>query len=275
VAGRVVAGAGRRGHRLQPAAADFAGVFRQLGLERRLRHVPGDVRDPAALAGIVRETMPAYVFHLAAQPIVRTSYAQPMETYATNVMGTVHLLEAVGRPAAPVRCRGDQRQVLREPRARAGLSRRGSARRARSLQLKQGCAERSSAPSGRLLLFGPASPVKLASARAGNVVAGRLGGGPHCPRASGRWQRGEPSPWRNRSAARPWQHVLEPLSGYSGWRLPGPPELAPGGSRPPAAAYRNFGPPAGLDPPVEALVRRSSGAGPGDLEDSQRLAGGA
>jgi CDP-glucose 4,6-dehydratase len=244
-------------------------LFRQLGLERRLRHVPGDVRDPAALAGIVRETRPAYVFHLAAQPIVRTSYAQPVETYATNVMGTVHLLEAVrqaGGPCAVVVVTSDKCYENRE---------RGQACREEDplgghdpYSSSKGCAELVASAYRRSFFSGPDSPVQLASARAGNVV----GGGdwavdrivPDCIRAL---QRGEPIAVRNRSAARPWQHVLEPLSGYL-WlgACLARPELAPGGSRPPAAAF-NFGPPPASIRPVEALVEEILRHWPGRWED--------
>jgi len=80
-------------------------LFDQLGLGTRLHHLIGDVRDLRAVRQAIDEARPDYVFHLAAQPLVRLSYAQPVETYATNVMGTVNLLEAVrlaGRPCAVV-----------------------------------------------------------------------------------------------------------------------------------------------------------------------------
>ena len=70
-------------------------LFEQLGLASRLRHVVGDVRDLAAVLRVMEETKPDFVFHLAAQPLVRLSYEQPVETYATNVMGTVNVLEAL------------------------------------------------------------------------------------------------------------------------------------------------------------------------------------
>ena len=92
-------GAEVTGYSLNPPTSPS--LFVQLGLADRMRHIHGDVRDQAELAQTVRETMPSFVFHLAAQPIVRTSYAQPVETYATNVMGTVNLLEAVRQAAKP------------------------------------------------------------------------------------------------------------------------------------------------------------------------------
>ncbi len=76
-------------------------LFEQLELPRRMRHVVGDVRDLAALEATIREAKPDFIFHLAAQPLVRLSYREPVETYTTNVMGTVHLLDAVRRVAQP------------------------------------------------------------------------------------------------------------------------------------------------------------------------------
>jgi CDP-glucose 4,6-dehydratase len=80
-------------------------LFDQLGLGTRLHHLIGDVRDLRAVHQAIDEARLDYVFHLAAQPLVRLSYAQPVETYATNVMGTVNVLEAVrlaGRPCTMV-----------------------------------------------------------------------------------------------------------------------------------------------------------------------------
>jgi CDP-glucose 4,6-dehydratase len=76
-------------------------LFDQLGLGTRLHHLIGDVRDLRAVHQAIDEARPDYIFHLAAQPLVRLSYAQPVETYATNVMGTVNVLEAVRLAARP------------------------------------------------------------------------------------------------------------------------------------------------------------------------------
>ena len=69
-------------------------LFDQLGLARRLRHVQSDVRDAAKVADAVSESRPDFIFHLAAQSLVRESYEQPVDTFATNVMGTINVLEA-------------------------------------------------------------------------------------------------------------------------------------------------------------------------------------
>src|SRR5687768_12029974 len=76
-------------------------LFDQLQLENRMRHVVGDVRDFSLVQKAVREIAPDFIFHLAAQPLVRLSYSRPVETYATNVMGTVNVLESVRLAGIP------------------------------------------------------------------------------------------------------------------------------------------------------------------------------
>lgn len=191
-------------------------LFDQLGLAGRLRHVVGDVRDLVAVSKVFQETNPDCVFHLAAQPLVRLSYEQPVETYATNVMGTVNVLEAVRLSARPCvvvaittdKCYENKEWVhsYREEDAMGGYDPYSSSK---------GAAELVISSYRRSYFSSPDSPVKLASARAGNVI----GGGdwaidrivPDCIRSL---QRGEAIPVRNKIATRPWQHVLEPLSGY-------------------------------------------------------------
>jgi CDP-glucose 4,6-dehydratase len=244
-------------------------LFVQLSLAGRLHHLLGDVRDQVALARAVQETKPTCIFHLAAQPIVRTSYAQPVETYATNVMGTVNLLEAVrqaDRPCVVVvittdKCYENREWVhsYRENDSLGGHDPYSSSK---------GCCELVVSAYRHSFFSAPNSPVRLASARAGNVV----GGGdwaadrivPDCIRAL---QRGEPIAVRNRHATRPWQHVLEPLSGYLwlGACLTRP-ELAPGGSRPPATAF-NFGPAITANRSVAGLVEEILRHWPGRWED--------
>lgn len=191
-------------------------LFAQLGLASRLRHIEGDVRDLAAVRRVVEETAPDFVFHLAAQPLVRLSYEQPVETYATNVMGTVNVLEAVRLAARPCvvvaittdKCYENKEWVhsYREEDPMGGYDPYSSSK---------GAAELVIASYRKSYFSASDSPVKLASVRAGNVI----GGGdwaldrivPDCIRAL---QRGDPIPVRNKIATRPWQHVLEPLSGY-------------------------------------------------------------
>ncbi|MDD5139081.1 MAG: CDP-glucose 4,6-dehydratase [Verrucomicrobiales bacterium] len=189
-------------------------IFSQLGLEKEIEHEIGDVRDFAVVKKSIVRTKPDFVFHLAAQPLVRLSYEQPLETYATNVMGTAHVLEALrslAKPCAAVlvttdKCYENREQdyAYTEEDHLGGHDPYSSSKGAAEIVIS----------AYRRSFFGK-SPVRIASARAGNVI----GGGdwaldrivPDCIRAL---QRGETIPVRNPSATRPWQHVLEPLSGY-------------------------------------------------------------
>src|SRR6202012_3381766 len=85
------------------APATDPSLFELARVDELVRHREGDVRDLAALADVVAEARPEVIFHLAAQPLVRRSYREPVETFATNVMGTVHVLEAI-RATSSVRC---------------------------------------------------------------------------------------------------------------------------------------------------------------------------
>lgn len=181
--------------------------------------IEGDIRDYAALAAMFKKYQPEIVIHMAAQALVRYSYVNPVETYATNVMGTVHLLEAA-RQATSVRaivnvtsdkCYENREWVwgYRENEAMGGYDPYSSSK---------GCAELV-ASAYRNSFFNPQDYAKhgvaLASVRAGNVI----GGGdwaedrliPDIMRAI---TQGKPVNIRNPHAIRPWQHVLEPLSGY-------------------------------------------------------------
>ena len=244
-------------------------LFGQLGLENRLRHIPGDVRDLATLAKVVRDAQPEFVFHLAAQPIVRTSYAQPVETYTTNVMGTVNLLEAVRQADCPCfvvvittdKCYENREWVYsyREEDALGGYDPYSSSK---------GCAELVVSAYRRSFFSAPDSPVRLASARAGNVVGGGDWAADRIvPDSIRALQRGEPIVVRNKHATRPWQHVLEPLSGYL-WlgACLAHPELAPGSSQPPATSF-NFGPAISANRSVASLVEEILRHWPGHWED--------
>lgn len=178
-----------------------------------------DVRDAGCLARIMNEAKPEIVIHMAAQPLVRDSYQIPVETYSTNVMGTVHLLEAVrGCPSVRSvinvttdKCYENREWVwgYRETEPMGGYDPYSSSK---------GCSELVTA-AYRTSYFHQKDykvhGVALASARAGNVI----GGGdwatdrliPDCIAAL---LKGEPVKIRNPKAIRPWQHVLEPLSGY-------------------------------------------------------------
>lgn len=182
-------------------------------LAERLHSTLGDVRDAEHVRRALDEAAPEVVFHLAAQPLVRRSYREPVETFATNIIGTAHVLEAV-RHTRSVRAvvvvtsdkcydnREDGR-AYREDDALGGGD---------PYSASKACAELVTAAYRRSFLEGR---VGVATGRAGNVIGGgdwaddRLV--PDAVRAFGR---GERLAVRHAAAQRPWQHVLEPLAGY-------------------------------------------------------------
>ena len=191
-------------------------LFNQLGLATRLRDLRGDVRDLPAVQNALKVARPDFVFHLAAQPLVLLSYAQPVETYATNVMGTVNVLEAVRLAEAPCTVVVVTTDKCYENNGRLHDYREGEPMGGHDpYSSSKGAVELIVSAYRRSYFSSPNSVVRLASARAGNVI----GGGdwaldrivPDCIRSL---QRGEVIPVRHPRATRPWQHVLEPLSGY-------------------------------------------------------------
>ena len=210
-------GADVTGYALPPPTSPS--LFALAGVKDRVRHLEGDVRDESTLARAMREARPEIVVHLAAQSIVRVSYEEPVATFATNVMGTVNLLEAVrrwGRARAVVcvtsdKCyeNVDSGEPCREPDPLGGHDPYSSSK---------ACAEfvvssyrRSYFRADQIDRHG----VGLASARAGNVIGGgdwakdRL-----VPDLMRGFAAGARPAVRFPSAVRPWQHVLEPLEGY-------------------------------------------------------------
>ncbi|MHB1493982.1 MAG: CDP-glucose 4,6-dehydratase [Acidithiobacillus sp.] len=210
-------GAQLNGFALQPPTNPS--LFEVAAVERGMRSTIGDIRHAEALTHAVATAQPEIVFHLAAQPLVRYSYAQPVETFASNVMGTVHLLEAVRRtPSVRAvvivtsdKCYENQEWPwgYREIDPMGGYDPYSSSK---------GCAELVVA-AYRNSYFHldrySEHRVAIASARAGNVIGGgdwaedRLV--PDILRAA---SSGAAVRIRNPRAIRPWQHVLEPLSGY-------------------------------------------------------------
>lgn len=173
-----------------------------------------DIRDEAAVKRCFAETQPEVVFHLAAQPLVRRSYREPIATLATNIMGTVHILEAA-RHTPSVRsvvvvtsdkCYADRGNSLayREDDRLGGDD---------PYSVSKACAELVTAAYQKSYCGGELPPI--ATARAGNVIAGgdwsedRL-----IPDAIRALSRQSSLRLRNPHAIRPWQHVMEPLSGY-------------------------------------------------------------
>jgi len=198
-------------------------LFEQLQLKVRMDHRLGDIRDTDFLNKVVQEVQPEFVFHLAAQALVRESYSQPVDTFATNVMGTVNLMEAVrlaGCSCMMVLVTTDKcyenREWLHGYREEDALGGHDP------YSASKGAAEIAIASYRRSFFGGSDCPVRVASARAGNVI----GGGdwakdrilPDCVRYL---MRGRHIPVRNAVSTRPWQHVLEPLSGYLNlaWRM--------------------------------------------------------
>lgn len=192
-----------------PSLFEAARVHQGLASDTRV-----DLRDAAAVLRTVQACRPELVLHLAAQPLVRASYADPAGTYATNVMGTLHLLEAV-RQTPSVRavlnittdkCYENREWPwgYRENEAMGGHDPYSSSK---------ACSELLSAAYRRSFLA--EGGVALATARAGNVIGGgdwaadRL-----VPDLLRAFERGEPAVIRRPAAVRPWQHVIEPLSGY-------------------------------------------------------------
>ena len=196
-------------------AADDAPLFRQLRCEQRMRQIYGDVRDLPALRNAIVEFKPDVVLHLAAQALVRLSYEQPTETFDTNVTGGVNLLEAV-RDVPSIKAlvfvTSDKCYLNKE----WEFSYRENDELGGADPYSASKAVAEVVFSSYQQSFFTAQPgLAAATARAGNVI----GGGdfardrivPDCVRAL---TAGVPIILRNPDSTRPWQHVLEPLSGY-------------------------------------------------------------
>ncbi len=205
------------GYALQPPTNPS--LFEVAQVAQGMKSIIGDIRDGTMLTNAMRQAAPDIVIHMAAQPLVRRSYVDPVETYSTNVMGTAHLLEAVRETPSVCavvnvttdKCYENKEWVwgYRESEPMGGFDPYSSSK---------GCAELVTA-AYRNSFFNAAKhsehQVALATARAGNVI----GGGdwaedrliPDILRAI---EAGQSVNIRNPHATRPWQHVLEPLSGY-------------------------------------------------------------
>ena len=207
------AGARVTGYALPPQTAQDH--FVQLGLANRMTHIEGDLLDHRRLGDAMRAAQPDIVFHLAAQALVRLSYAEPGLTYFTNVSGAVNLLEsvrAVDSVRALVFITSDK--CYRNHEWAWGYREIDELGGSDPYSASKACAE-IIFRSYHECYFGMRSGFACATARAGNVI----GGGdfssdrivPDCIRAL---HAGQAIPVRNPQATRPWQHVLEPLSGY-------------------------------------------------------------
>jgi CDP-glucose 4,6-dehydratase len=266
------------GYALEPETEPS--LFTSLGIDQgqadclggSFHHRLGDLRELQALQAVVAEAQPEVVLHLAAQPLVRRSYRDPLGTWATNVQGSLHLLEALRplqRPCAVVMVTTDKVYAnrewdfgYREDDRLGGHDPYSASKAAAELAIA----------SWRASFCGSASHqnphLSIAAARAGNVI----GGGDWAedrivPDAMRALAAGKSIPVRRPEATRPWQHVLEPLGGYLllAERLAQSP---PGGGvcHPYASAF-NFGPALEANRPVRELVEAALQHWPGHWQD--------
>jgi CDP-glucose 4,6-dehydratase len=241
------------GFALEPPTA--VNLFTDADVATGMRSVLGDIRDTAHVAKVFQEHQPEIVFHMAAQPLVRSSYADPVGTYATNVVGTASVLEAA-RHTPSVRaivvvttdkCYENREWdwPYRENDRLGGYDPYSNSKACAELVVS----------SYRNSFFNPAAydkhGVAIASVRAGNVIGGgdwatdRL-----VPDIMRAFLGGQPALIRNPHAIRPWQHVLEPLRGY----IAVAESLCENGTR--DAEAWNFGPEQADAQTVEWIVRK-------------------
>lgn len=219
-----------------------------------------DVRDAGAVLGAVQQAAPEVVFHLAAQPYVRRSYQEPVATYATNVMGTVHVLDAVRQVAGITavvvvtsdKCYDNRGQghPFTEDDPMGGHDPYSSSKGAAELVTE----------AYRRSFFSGAGAARIGSARAGNVIGGGDWGEdrlvPDIIRGA---LAGTSIPIRRPDAVRPWQHVLDPLAGYLALAQ----SLASGDDA--VTTGFNFGPDPQDAQPVRRVVEGLTARWPGEL----------
>lgn len=232
-------------------SADQTSLFRQLDIEKQMTHLEGNICDLNMLEGAFQKANPEIIFHLAAQPIVRQSYDEPLETFGTNVLGTANVLDVCRRlkklralvAITSDKCYENKEWVwpYREGDPLGGHDPYSASKAAAELVIA----------SYRKSFFGGADSALLASVRAGNVIGGgdwakdRL-----VPDIVRSVSAGTPILLRSPNAVRPWQHVLEALGGYLiiAQRLFG-------GNLSAACAW-NFGPSPGDAKPVHWIADR-------------------
>ena len=209
----------------------------------------GDIRDLGAVSAFIKKTKPRFVFHLAAQAFVQRSLDDPLDTWTTNVNGTVNILEAlkqVNWECSAVLITSDK--VYENVEWVWGYRENDRLGGKDPYSASKACAELAIASHVRCF-FDDNSGVKIVSARAGNVIGGGDWGEnrivPDCVK---RWAINKGVTIRNPSATRPWQHVLEPLSGYM--RLA---QVLQSRSDLQGESF-NFGPPTEQDMKVSELV---------------------
>lgn len=207
-------GAQVSGYALAPESPE--GVFSACELEGLIDSRIGDIRDLEHLRGAFEECQPEIVFHLAAQPLVRRSYYEPLATLETNVIGTANLLEAVRQtPSVRAVVVVTSDKCYENPENARAFHERDKLGGADPYSASKACAEIVAHAWRRSFLENRDAPVGLATARAGNVI----GGGDFAedrivPDAIRAFSHDQVLYVRNPGAIRPWQHVFEPLSGY-------------------------------------------------------------
>jgi CDP-glucose 4,6-dehydratase len=225
--------------------------FKSAELKKRIIHYDVDIRDSRSVLGVFKEVQPDFVFHLAAQPLVRYSYKEPVLTLETNFIGTTHILEALrvsDNPCIAVFITSDKAYDnqewpwgYRETDALGGKDPYSASKGAAELAIKS--------YTHSFFQFED-SNIKIAVGRAGNVI----GGGDWAldrivPDSIAAWAKNKSVDIRSPHATRPWQHVLEPLSGYL---LLGE-QLAFNNNKIHGEAF-NFGPPSSHDLSVCQLI---------------------
>ena len=190
-------------------------LFKEADVEKGMRSIIADIRDLPTLKKAMQKACPEIVIHMAAQPLVRQSYEEPVETYATNVLGTVHVLESVrNTPSVKAvlvvttdKCYENKEELLRSYHEHEPMGGHDP------YSSSKACAELITAAYRNSFL--EQKGIAVATARAGNVIGGgdwaadRL-----VPGILKAFEQNAVVQIRNPQATRPWQHVMEPLSGY-------------------------------------------------------------
>jgi CDP-glucose 4,6-dehydratase len=258
-------GASIVGYALPPATRPS--LFEAAGIAGIVESIEGDVRDSEHLNAAVRRAAPEIVLHLAAQSLVRSSYTDPIGTFSTNVMGTVRLLEAcrtVPTVRAVVVVTSDK--CYEESAAQRPYSESDPLGGHDPYAASKACAEIATSAYRRSFLSAAGSRIAVATARSGNVI----GGGDWAAERlmtdlMAAFTAGRQALLRNPKATRPWQHVLDPLSGY----LMLAERLSAEGQR--FAEAWNFGPAPGSVVDVQSVANRVAqlwGAGAGWVCDT-------
>ncbi|MES2588752.1 MAG: CDP-glucose 4,6-dehydratase [Bacteroidota bacterium] len=191
-------------------------IFEVCNLQNEITHFFEDIRNLAAIKQIIENIQPDFIFHLAAQPIVSESYKEPVDTFTINVIGTTNVLEAVrvlNRPVNLIMITSDK--CYENVEWTWGYRENDRLGGKDPYSASKGAAELVIYSFYHSFFRSPDSKVKLTSVRAGNVI----GGGDWAvsrivPDAMRSWSKQERVQIRSPYATRPWQHVLEPLSGY-------------------------------------------------------------